>query len=343
MVPVIVEKKKEILQSCSLESMFLQYFCKHPIDMFERSNFLGNNLVAYNGYVGNKESIEIIQAVLSKPSVKGIDYSNNIYCFLGIHLASPILQLEEIDKKFNSFSLKNKYAVSLVFQNYRARLESATIMYPEDTYSYFLNLLFNANTITKEDEDKIFEALINNENVDAIDIILYEQLLKKFTSFEYNGRTSVELIKCIFENFQDSIKHITMHRRKNHDIFEVNDEYDVQDLSYVMLRGVFPDLQFENPHFKSGGTNSIVDLMIEQEGIDIELKMIKEKDKDEKEFIRQLKVDFNDYATWAELKDLIVFVYDPYNKTTNKNNFYSLAGSKTIDNVTFNVHVIVSN
>ena len=71
--------------------------------------------------------------------------------------------------------------------------------------------------------------------------------------------------------------------------------------------------------------------------------MIKENDKDEKEFIRQLKVDFNDYATWAELKDLIVFVYDPYNKTTNKNNFYSLAGSKTIDNVTFNVHVIVSN
>lgn len=343
MVPVIVEKKKEILQSCSLESMFLQYFCKHPIDMLGRSNFSGNNLVAYNGYIGNKESIEIVQTVLSKPSVKGIDYSNNIYCFLGIHLASPILQLEEIDKKFNLFSLKNKYAVSLVFPKYRSKLESSITMYPEDTYYYFLNLLFNGHTITKEDEDKIFEILINNENVDAIDIVLYEQLLKKFNSFEYKGLSSVELIKGIFENFQDSIKHLTMHRRKNHDLFKINDEYDVQDLSYVMLRGVFPDLQFENPHFKSGGTNSIVDLMIEQEGIDIELKMIKEKDKNEKEFIRQLKVDFNDYATWAELKDLIVFVYDPYNKTTNKNNFYSLAGSKTIDNVTFNVHVIVSN
>lgn len=311
--------------------------------MFERNNFLGNNFVAYNGYSGNKESIETIQAVLNKPTVKGIDYSNNIYCFLGIHLASPILQTEEIDKKFNSFSLKNKYAVSLVFKNYRGRLENSIIMYPEDTYFYFLNLLFNAHTITKEDEDKIFRTLTNNENVDAIDIILYEQLLEKFTSFEYKGLSSVELIKGVFENFQDSIKHITMHRRKNHELFEVKDEYDVQDLSYVMLRGVFPNLQFENPHFKSGGTNSIVDLMIEQEGIDIELKMIKEKDKDEKEFIRQLKVDFNDYATWTGLKDLIVFVYDPYNKTTNKNNFYSLAGSKTIGDVTFNVHVIVSN
>ena len=106
MVPIIVEKKKEILQSGSLESMFLQFFCKHQIDMFRRSNFSGNNLIAYNGYNGNKESIETIQAVLNKPSIKGIDYSNNIYCFLGIHLASPMLQIEEIDKKFNLFSLK---------------------------------------------------------------------------------------------------------------------------------------------------------------------------------------------------------------------------------------------
>lgn len=343
MVPIIVEKKKEILQSGSLESMFLQFFCKHQIDMFRRSNFSGNNLIAYNGYNGNKESIETIQAVLNKPSIKGIDYSNNIYCFLGIHLASPMLQIEEIDKKFNLFSLKNKFAVSLVFQNYRDKVEKSIAMYPDDTYSYFLNLLYNKQALDEEDESKIFETLINNENVDAIDIILYDQILKKFTSFEYKGLSAVELIKGIFENFQDSIKHITLHRRKNHAQFEVNDEYDVQDLSYMMLRGIFPNLQAENPHFKSGGTNSIVDLMIESEGIDIELKMIKEKDKDEKEFIRQLKVDFNDYATWAGLKDLIVFVYDPYNKTTNKNNFYSLSGLKTINNVTFNVHVIVSN
>lgn len=83
--------------------------------------------------------------------------------------------------------------------------------------------------------------------------------------------------------------------------------------------------------------------MIENEGIDIELKMIKAKDKDEKDFIKQLKIDFIDYAAWNELKDLIVFVYDPFNKTTNRNNFYSLEGQKTIRNVTYNVHIIVSN
>ena len=71
--------------------------------------------------------------------------------------------------------------------------------------------------------------------------------------------------------------------------------------------------------------------------------MIKAKDKDENDFIKQLKIDFIDYAAWNELKDLIVFVYDPFNKTTNRNNFYSLEGQKTIRNVTYNVHIIVSN
>ena len=111
----------------------------------------------------------------------------------------------------------------------------------------------------------------------------------------------------------------------------------------MILRSVFTDLQFENPHFKSGGTYSRVDLMLEQEGIDIELKMIKKTDKDEASFIKQIKVDFNDYATWADLKDLIVFIYDPYNKTTNKNNFYELSGRKVINNADYKVHIIVSN
>ena len=130
--------------------------------------------------------------------------------------------------------------------------------------------------------------------------------------------------------------------RKRIIVFDNEGTY-VQDLSYLILRSIFRELEFENPHFKSGGTNSKVDLMIEKEGIDIELKMIKAKDKDEKEFVKQLKIDFNDYAAWNGLRDLIVFVYDPFNKTTNKNNFYSLEGQQIIRGVSFNVHIIVSN
>lgn len=112
---------------------------------------------------------------------------------------------------------------------------------------------------------------------------------------------------------------------------------------YFVLRSIFPRLQFENPHFKIGGTNSKVDLMLVQEGIDIEIKMIKAKNQDEKEFIKQLKIDINDYAAWNELKHLLVFVYDPFNKTSNKNNFYDLNGHKSINGTEFDVTVFVSN
>lgn len=36
--------------------------------------------------------------------------------------------------------------------------------------------------------------------------------------------------------------------------------------------------------------------MLVDEGIDIELKMIKQTDADEKSYIRQIKIDINDYA-----------------------------------------------
>lgn len=343
MVSMIAAKKEEILQSHTLDSMFLHYYLELPMDNFSATNFSGKNQIAFKGYSQIKESDDLVKRIISCPPVKGIDYSNNIYCFIGIHLAASEPQTIEIDEKFNAFSLKNKFALSLIFENYNDRLRNTFDEFKNDPYYYLLNLLYNSSELSQNDENEIFNLLVNNNNADVIDIAMYDKLSKKFMAFKYNNMSSVELIKNIFNNFQDAIKHITNTRRKNHTVFEINDEYDVQDLSYLILRSIFKNLEFENPHFKVGGTNSKVDLMIENEGIDIELKMIKAKDQDEKGFIKQLKIDFIDYAAWNELKDLIVFVYDPFNKTTNKNNFYSLQGQQTIHGVTFNVHIIVSN
>ena len=343
MVPIIMIKKEEILRQQTLESMFLHYYYKYSIEHFSKTNFSGQNLIAFHGYCGTKENEDSIGKTINRPAVKGIDYSNNIYCFIGVHLASNIQLTKEINEKFQKFSLKNKFALSLCFKDFENVLRNTYKTAENDPYIFLLSLLFDADSISKNDEEKIFDLLINNDNADAIDIVLYDMLLRKFTSFRWNSISSVELIKNVFNNFQDAIKHITEHRRKDHPTFEIKDEYDVQDLSYLILRSIFQELEFENPHFKSGGTNSKVDLMIEKEGIDIELKMIKAKDKDEKEFVKQLKIDFNDYAAWNGLRDLIVFVYDPFNKTTNKNNFYSLEGQQIIRDVSFNVHIIVSN
>ena len=49
--------------------------------------------------------------------------------------------------------------------------------------------------------------------------------------------------------------------------------------------------------------------------------MIKESDKDEKEFVKQIKVDIESYYR-ENPKYIIFFIYDPQKKTINKNNFY---------------------
>lgn len=342
MVPLIIYKKEKLLQENTIESLMLRIALNISTAKFSSKSFSDENSLACSGYLGETVDQSRIYRIFKRPSIKGIDYSNNIYRFIGIHLALTQPNYDEIDKKFERFTIKNKFLVSCFFPRYTSQLKTV-IKDCNDIFSKLLNILYYTDGLSIEDEQLITEHLAMNENAEAASIILYHRLEKKFARFRYKNLNSIEVIKKIFNNFQDSIKHLTSNRRKGHPIFEIKDEYDIQDLSYLALRSIFDKLQFENPHFKSGGTNSKVDLMLVDEGIDIELKMIKQTDADEKTFIRQIKIDINDYATWRGLKDLIVFVYDPFNKTTNKNNFYELAGPKSINGVSFNVHILVSN
>ena len=53
-----------------------------------------------------------------------------------------------------------------------------------------------------------------------------------------------------------------------------------------------------------------------------------------------LKVDIINYSAWKELKDLILFTYDPYDKTTDDNHFKEL--EQIFKNkLSFNIHSIL--
>lgn len=168
------------------------------MENFNADNFTGQNQIAFKGYSNIKESENLVRKVINRPPVKGIDYSNNIYCFIGIHLASPEIQIKEIDEKFNSFSLKNKFALSLIFKNYDDRLRNTYDEFEDDPYHFLLNLLFKSSKLSKDDENKVFDLLVNNNSADAIDIAMYDKLSRKFTAFKYNNMSSVELIKIYF-------------------------------------------------------------------------------------------------------------------------------------------------
>ncbi|WP_262713093.1 PD-(D/E)XK nuclease domain-containing protein [Subsaximicrobium wynnwilliamsii] len=98
----------------------------------------------------------------------------------------------------------------------------------------------------------------------------------------------------MIDNFPEAIKQIKS-RRKGKDAFQFKDEYDVQDVLYVMLKPVFPNMKAEDPVPKVGATSTKIDLILRQEKILIEVKMIKESDNDESKFIKQLKEDIQSY------------------------------------------------
>ena len=55
-------------------------------------------------------------------------------------------------------------------------------------------------------------------------------------------------------------------------------------------------------------------MILREEGVLLEVKMIKDSDTNERAFIDQLKNDIQSYHTCEWLKYLIFFVYDPQGK-----------------------------
>ncbi|MBM4056231.1 MAG: response regulator [Planctomycetes bacterium] len=163
--------------------------------------------------------------------------------------------------------------------------------------------------------------------------------IEKHTDKDISG---INLIEKILANFSNSIIKITKNRRKAHDLFKVVDEYDVQDIIYTMLKPIFNDITDEDPVRKVGGKSSKIDFFIPSENIGLEIKMIKENESDESKYIDELKKDFESYSI-EDMEYLICFVYDPYKKTNDANNFYSLNGKRNIKNTHFNVKCIVQH
>lgn len=180
-----------------------------------------------------------------------------------------------------------------------------------------------------------------------IDLIILEELNRRLIETQlpgvtFNNMSSYEMIKVILENFHNASKKITQERRKEHPIFRIADEYDVQDLLYTILKCSFPKLREEDPTPKVGAKSNKIDLILRDEGILIEVKMIKESDTNEKAFIEQLKNDIQSYHTCEWLKHLLFFVYDPYSKTKDVHNFYDLNGQQTINGKIFTIEVILN-
>lgn len=145
----------------------------------------------------------------------------------------------------------------------------------------------------------------------------------------------------ILKNFGNAIKKITKKRRKDHKSFEIVDEYDVQDLLYVILKSVYPKLITEDPIPKVGSKSTKIDLILREQGILIEVKIINATGNSENSIIDDLKKDIESYHVCQWLKTLICFVYDPQNLIKDNHSFRQLEGERTKNGRTFEVKMVI--
>lgn len=107
--------------------------------------------------------------------------------------------------------------------------------------------------------------------------------------------------------------------RTRHDgrpTFDVEDEYDVQDLLHALLRLQFDDIRPEEWTPSYAGKSTRLDFLLKKEKIVIEVKKTR-KGLDAKRLGEELIIDMAHYRNHHDCQALICFVYDPENRIAN--------------------------
>lgn len=300
----------------------------------------------FKGITPDKEELSIID----KPESKRIaHYKQDKYKLIGICLSS--------DK--NSHAYKH-------LQDYVSKATALETFLVQKFFTEYQQLFFDKlkseNTIdlaTKilkfiylnefQDEIDSFIADSSRRELETIELIVLSELQSYFSKQAiqktiYKNLSGKDLILEILENFENSVKKITEvsfrygKDKQNRNLIAIKDEYDVQDLLYVILKAVFPGMKYEDDTSNYGGSAKRLDFYLKEDGVIIEVKQINTAD--DKKYTKQMKEDLQSYHVVNVLKDIIFFIYAP-NAIQDINNFKELEGVQTIQGKTFNVKVIV--
>lgn len=324
--------RENILQQENIQSAYYSYINDKKID-FELVGIESLSLKGYKKEIVSKENIDAVIAGQSKKN----QINNNVFKLIGLFLAcKDSNKLKDIlESKFRSNTSEIRYLIYKAFpKEYREELVESLSKDQDNLIKYLLE-----ENCDLKDVDAEIDA-ITKSAIGISKLVLLEDYLKMDNRIGYQNLTALQIIHQVIQNFPEAIKKIK-NRRKGKDDYQFKDEYDVQDILYVMLKPLFPSLKEEDPIPKVGVNSTKIDLIHREEGVLIEVKMIKESDSDESKFIKQLKEDIQSYHLCQWMKNLICFVYDPFDKTKDRNNFYDLNGQQTIQGKTFTVEVIV--
>lgn len=337
---IINENKAKLASANNIE--FVAYLgVTNKADIASHTfNLSPQEAVALKGYSGDIVSKDEVLEIFNKKAVKGVDATSNIYKFAGLYLAAKDDLKTKLSEKYNSANLKQKYFLTLIDPSYSIKLLSE-LTNAIDSTSILLKAILESDTSNPNLDSAIVDFCKADLGVE--DLLILEGLEKALIKTKYNNQTAEELIRGILNNFGNSVNKIIKGRRQGHPDFEIKDEYDVQDVLYVILKSVFPNLRDEDAIAKVGAKSTKIDLIVREEGLLVEAKMLKQNDSNETKFIEELKIDFESYHECKWLKKLFCFVYDPLKKTRDISNFNDLNGKRVKNGHEFEVEVIVIN
>ena len=111
-----------------------------------------------------------------------------------------------------------------------------------------------------------------------------------------------------FFNFHKCVRGLSDRYNKRAS-FVIDDEHDVQDLLFAILRLHFNDVRKEDPAPINAGASSRVDIVLKNEKVLIEVKRTSPYLRD-KEIGEQLAIDKQRYREHPDYKKLYCFIYD---------------------------------
>ncbi len=340
---ILKHNRTKLIQYKNIELaayLCVQSFEELPNHSFELSPDEEVSLIGYK-----KETVEVskVVSIILKAPVKGLSAISNVYKFAGLYLSSKNELSQQLREKYQQSDLKQKYFLTKIEPSFKTLLENEVKALQNQPLAVLIKSVFDIDTVNETELNTALQAVTAVTDIDVQLQILLEDIESTLLNIRYVNKSADEVVRDILNNFSNAIQKIIKNRRKDHPNFKIKDEYDVQDILYVILKSVFPNLRDEDAIAKVGAKTTKIDLIIREEKVLIEVKMIKEKDSNETHFIEQLKIDFESYHECKWLRKLFCFVYDPYKKTRDISNFHDLNGERTKGEHNFNVEVIVAD
>jgi hypothetical protein len=159
---------------------------------------------------------------------------------------------------------------------------------------------------------------------------------------QVSSRDKVAIILDMFESVSTNIGYL---QKRKHDRPPVKfeNEYDLQDLLYIMIKPVFPDAITEEYTPKNAGSSKRIDIAITSIKTVVEAKFVRNK-AHASSVGDEIKVDIESYHTHPACKTLCVLVYDPGKHIADPVNLKDdLTGLRVINGKQFETRVVVKN